>query len=54
MNNVQSFKNLERNIASNSDVFDNWLECTDIITKVPMVWDNSSNASSEISTSVYS
>jgi hypothetical protein len=51
MNNIPSFKNLERQIASNSDAFDKWLNSNDMTTQVPVIWENTTN---EINTAVYS
>ncbi len=52
--NVSSFKNLERQIASNSDAFDKWLNTDDGTTQVPVVRENNNEKMKEIHTAVYS
>jgi hypothetical protein len=52
--NIPSFKNLARQITSNSDGFDKWLNTTEIATQVPVVWENNGDKMNEISSAVYS
>ncbi len=52
--NVPSFKNLARQITSNSDAFDKWLNSNDVATQVPVVWENTGDKMNEINTAIYS
>jgi len=52
--NIPAFKNVERQITSNSDAFDKWLNSNDSTTKVPQIWENKTDNNDEISKAVYS